>query len=128
MKLIQPWLVLKRSPLFLLFSWIITITFLSLVDLHDIDIKIEINPWLKLDKIVHFIFYFTLTGLLINYFKQSKKISYPIYISFFLAVIYGILIEILQDIVPTRRSFDYNDMTANTLGSLIMVIIVLKKN
>lgn len=128
MKLIQPWLVLKRAPLFLLFSWVITITFLSLVDLHDIDIKIEINPWLKLDKIVHFIFYFTLTGLLINYFKQSKKISYPIYISFFLAVIYGILIEILQDIVPTRRSFDYNDMIANILGSLIIVIIVLKKN
>lgn len=126
MKHIQPWLVLKKKPLLFLISWVIFITFLSLVDFKEIDIKIEINNWLKFDKIVHFIFYFTLTGLLLNYFRQLKSLRNYIFISFLLAIIYGIIIEIIQDIIPTRRNFDYKDMFANTLGSIMMVIFFLK--
>jgi VanZ family protein len=114
----------KKSPLFFLFIWIFVITFLSLIDLSSINLKIKTNSWIKLDKIIHFIFYFTLTALLINYFKNKIK-NYIIY-CFFAAVIFGIIIEILQDIVPTKRSFDYFDILANSLGSLTIIMVFLK--
>jgi VanZ family protein len=123
--LMQPWLVLKNNPLFFLISWFLVITFFSLIDLSTIDLNIETNTWLKLDKIVHFIFYFTLTALLLNYFEN--KIKYYEIICFSTAIIYGIIIEIFQDIVPTKRSFDYFDILANTFGSFTMLLLFLKK-
>ena len=116
--------MLKKQSFTILITWILVITFLSLIDLSSIDIEIKTKYWIKFDKIVHFVFYFTLTFLLFNSFTVKKiKINAQL-ISVIIAVIYGIIIEILQDIVPTKRSFDYFDIVANTLGSLTMLIVL----
>ncbi|MFY7811800.1 MAG: VanZ family protein [Flavobacterium sp.] len=121
----QPWLVLKKLSLFFLISWFFIITLLSLIDLSNIEIDIKNSSILKLDKIVHFLFYFLLTGFLINHLKEKIK-NYLLY-SLIIAIIYGIIIEIFQDIVPTKRSFDYFDILANFTGSFTMLLIFLKK-
>lgn len=69
------------------------------------------------DKVSHFIAYFflTLNALLIS----EKHIK-----SILLIILYGIALECLQSFVPGRFP-SYNDIIANSLGSLSGLIIIL---
>ena len=121
----------KKSPLFFLIGWIVVITFLSLVDLSSIDLQFDNPSFFKLDKIIHFLFYFVLFFLLINFFKTINIEKNANFLSLIIAIIYGIVIEVFQDIVPTKRNFDYYDILANSMGSISMFILlltILKKN
>ena len=64
------------------------------------------------DKIKHFIAYFVLAFLLLRFFHHAKdKINHTI----FIAIIFGVVIEILQIFVG--REFDILDMITNSFGA-----------
>lgn len=90
--------------------------------------------WLDIpnkDKAVHFIFYFVFTLLWCLYFWSKKNYSSgkAIVLTFFMAVVYGVIIEICQGLFTADRSADIMDALANTAGSALAVLVLwfLKK-
>lgn len=113
--------------------WIVIITFLSLYSFEDINTqKIRIP---HLDKMVHFTFYFVaaiLGSLLIRErTKGQLNISGSIIISVLAVIIYGIVIEVIQNTFTEYRSGDLYDVLANSLGAFfgagIIFILFLGK-
>ncbi|WP_415865501.1 VanZ family protein [Thalassobellus suaedae] len=83
------------------------------------------------DKIFHFLLYSLLTFLWFNTFlfnfnyKEKKAITYAAIIS----IVFGIVVEVLQEILTVYRTMDIYDVMANTSGVLVTVlVIVLIKN
>lgn len=79
------------------------------------------------DKLIHVFFYAVLTLLFIVGFKkqfQYRLLRYfPLRFSFFISLTYGFLIEILQYFVFVGRSFEINDILANTAGTFTGVFL-----
>lgn len=75
-----------------------------------------------LDKLVHFIFYFVtaILGTLCirEVTKGRKSIFQAILKATLFAIIYGIIIEVLQEVCTTKRSGDILDALANTIGAI----------
>lgn len=73
------------------------------------------------DKITHFIFYmgFAFAGCLCLRERTMGKLSLrkTLTIVLFFAILYGILIEILQYTITTDRMAELGDVLANTLGA-----------
>lgn len=44
--------------------------------------------------------------------------------SFIFAIVFGIIIEVLQKVLTEHRQADYKDVIANVIGALIAVIII----
>lgn len=88
-------------------------------------------PWdfLSPDKIGHLVFYCIETLLLIIAFAKSQQwtTNRSIWILFamLLAAAYGTMLEFVQAEIP-GRSFDYADMLANFVGTIIGVILYYK--
>lgn len=82
------------------------------------------------DKIFHFLAYCVFTLLwfytFVLKFEWPKKKAILVAVSG--AVLYGILIEVLQGSVTISRSFDYYDALANSLGAIITSLILMAKN
>lgn len=78
-----------------------------------------------LDKIVHFGLYAVFTVLLISESNIERKsggiTKQSILIGVSVAVLFGLLIEILQMLVFTTRSAEFYDFLANTVGSITAV-------
>lgn len=76
------------------------------------------------DKVVHFMFYFGFVFLWFRYLV-SKKIEKTknLFFLFLLAVVLGVIIEILQGLLTTNRQPDLWDALANSFGALIGAII-----
>jgi len=103
---------------------IIIVTILSLVPKSTLPEKETINiP--NLDKIVHFIMYFTLCfSIILNYFYKNTKISKLTFVLIAILIsIYGICIEIIQELYITGRSGNMYDVLANTSGCIMAIII-----
>ena len=81
------------------------------------------------DKIFHFLTYALLTFLWIITFVQrfNLKRTPAIIWAGIIAISFGIIIEILQDITTNTRVADRNDIFANVLGVLFIIIIVVIK-
>lgn len=80
----------------------------------------------NIDKIVHFSMYFGLVVLWQLYYFSKNQIIRPkpnLWICG-IAIIFGIIIEILQDKITTYRSFEYFDILANTLGVVVGFIVL----
>ena len=75
------------------------------------------------DTIVHFVFYFVLTTLVIKW-KTPLKSTLPYVIIFLLSSLYGALIEGIQKYFIPGRFFDIYDIYVNSLGSLISALIL----
>jgi len=78
------------------------------------------------DKIIHFFLYFLLVILiLIGSLRKSKNTLtiYKFLFAFFISLLYGILMEVLQHFVFIMRSADLMDIAANTAGSFIGLLI-----
>lgn len=111
---------------FAFFSWLVTITVLSLVSFED-DSALDLDiP--NFDKVVHFTFYFV-AGILGVLFCNAtikgfmKKI--PSLVKFLLGLIgYGIIIEVLQESLTTYRSAELLDVIANSTGALLGILLV----
>lgn len=74
------------------------------------------------DKIIHFILYFLLVILVLLGSLRKSKTGLTIrklLVVFFISLLYGILLEILQDLVFIMRGADLLDITANAAGSFI---------
>lgn len=70
----------------------------------------------NIDKLYHFIAYFTLSfvWLITFYKKPSKKLTITS-----LCVLFGIIIEVLQSTLTNYRTADYIDIIANSIGVFI---------
>ena len=105
----------ERNFLWLAIAWTVFITVTSLVSFSLVPkIKIIGN-----DKLVHFLFYLVFVifwGLakIQSYFKLKYDL-----IIVFIAILYGIIIEVLQGLLTTTREPDLYDVFANSLGAII---------
>lgn len=80
-------------------------------------------PTLKYkDKVVHFVFYFAFT--LFWYKGLNKKKEHLLKIAF-IGFVYGIVIEIMQDVFTVSRHADIYDVLANSTG-IVMAFFVCK--
>jgi len=74
------------------------------------------------DKIIHFFLYFLLVILILfGSLRKSKNtlIIRKFLFAFFISLLYGILMEVLQYFVFITRSADLMDIVANIAGSFI---------
>ncbi|MFL0354150.1 VanZ family protein [Xanthomarina sp. GH4-25] len=100
------------------------LTIVSLVKL-DLDNVEEIIPSFS-DKIFHFLAYILFTGLWFNtfFYKFRNNKNQSIIRSVIVSALFGIIIEVLQLLITTSRSFDVKDILANLLGILIAAILI----
>ena len=109
----------KKIFFLLAILWTLAVTFLSLASLGDVGSAIKV-PYK--DKLVHFTFYLMFVILWSLFFKNSKY-NYKI---LFAAIGYGIAMEICQKLFTTTRSADVFDVTANTIGAIVGLLIITK--
>jgi VanZ family protein len=75
------------------------------------------------DKIYHFLAYFLFTILAFNYCNE-KQIKHAIIVSALSVIIYGIIIEVLQQAMTSYRTLDVYDVFANTVGVVFATLII----
>ena len=74
------------------------------------------------DKIIHFFLYFLLVILILLGYLRKLKTTLNIrklLFAFFISLLYGILLEVFQDLLFIMRGADLLDIAANAAGSLI---------
>ena len=76
------------------------------------------------DKIVHFIFYFIFVFVWTKSLKNKSLKS--VLIVLFLAILFGVLIEFLQENITLNRTFDWFDILANARGAITGFIYIKK--
>ncbi len=120
----------KRYIIAVVWSLLITVACLVSFSTYNEVGKLDI---LYFDKIVHFSFYTSFTMVWIwclrlyekpeSYKRNASKI-------FLAAVLFGFIIELLQEYTTTTRSFEWLDVMANASGALfgIIVITIIYKN
>ena len=118
--------MLKNIVFFSSISYTLALLTVCLITLNNLpDIGVSYG-----DKIFHFFAYCLLTLLWVYTF--TLKFKWPqkkaMLVAVFGAVLYGILIEVLQGSVTTSRSFDYYDALANSLGALLTSVVLMLKN
>lgn len=107
--------------------WIVIITVLSLYSFEDLDTKGIHIP--HMDKAVHFFFYFVaaILGLLLirERTKGRLNLSRAIIITTLIVIIYGIVIEVIQNTFTRDRSGELYDVLANSLGTFFGVGLII---
>ncbi len=116
-------LVLKKWALPILVLYALALTIGSLADIGDLPSMGSSFD----DKILHFIAYFFFTVFMFNYCKELKG-RYMIVISAMCVIIYGIIIEVLQQVMTSFRTLDIYDALANTLGVVLATVIIRFRN
>ncbi|MDO6766603.1 VanZ family protein [Cellulophaga sp. 1_MG-2023] len=105
----------------LYFCWMVFITYLSLGSVPDTTGGININiP--HFDKLVHFTFYLVSTilgGFFLNELRREKTVLLKAtFIMMIVAVVYGMVVEVLQYNFTTDRHGDVLDFLANSIGAI----------
>lgn len=116
-------LVLKSFYFFAALLWSVIVAFFCLIQLN----AVPFNGISNLDKGVHAFFHFVFTLLWFLFFqKQFNTVmnTKPLLVSLGLSVLFGISIEIAQELFTTTRHADVFDVLANTSGALIAVIAI----
>lgn len=115
------------------YSLVITILYslaLATICLIQIDSVVEEVHIKNADKIFHFVSFLVLAFLwyvtLVNTFKSNKTKS--IINAFLISVAFGIIIEILQGSFTVSRQSDIKDVFADTLGALLVSLVIYFKN
>jgi len=108
---------LFKDNFFLIAAFVITIVIscLSLIKTPKID-----TGFSNIDKLYHLFAYFTLSLFWLFSFYKKSSLKYFIVLA---CVIYGILIEVIQQTLTISRTGDYKDAIANTLGSIFGLIV-----
>lgn len=103
--------------------WGLIILFLSTKG--GINVPSSLSELFEVDKLGHAIFYGIFTILLFNSFR---KIGYEwklaFFISFLIATVYGIVLEIVQFTFFPGRYFEVLDIVANISGAIVSWLIV----
>lgn len=118
----------KSSMLFriLFYGYTVVLFFLTLIPIEYF--RGEGSGWLSFlafknsDKLIHFLMFFLMTGLLYVAYRFTKKYWY-----FTIPVATGIVIELLQHFTDTGRTFDVIDIAANTLGTFGAYFLFTKR-
>lgn len=112
----------KNIFLCLAVLWTLFMAYLCLANFKSLP-KIGIGG---ADKYVHVILYFVFTTLWSCHLKTRNSIGMVSLIKVVvISIIYGSLIEMAQGVFTTTREPDILDVLANTLGSLIAVVVIL---
>lgn len=90
------------------------ITYLSLSSLSELPIEISTS-----DKILHGLAYFSLSLSWFFAVKPAHKSIKNKIIIGLAVVIFGVIIEVLQEQLTENRMMDFYDVIANTLGVLV---------
>ena len=108
---------LFKDNFFLIAAFVITIVIscLSLIKTPKID-----TGFSNIDKLYHLFAYFTLSLFWLFSFYKKSSLKYFIVLA---CLIYGILIEVIQQTLTISRTGDYKDAIANTLGSIFGLIV-----
>lgn len=80
------------------------------------------------DKLVHLFFYFTLTVFTYLYLRlerQKYNRRKALIVASLFSLIYGMIIEVLQGILPFKRSADWLDIVANSTGIVLAILIIV---
>jgi len=109
--------------------WVIWLLLLSILSLTPGDRlpKVEFSLF-ELDKLIHFVFYFILVVLMNIGFqlKKDEPFNRLIVLNVIIGVLIGWSIEYLQGNYITNRCFEYSDITANSIGTIVGMLIYLK--
>ena len=116
--------MLKQRLLILAIVYTVILAVLSLIRLNDLP---DLGFTSK-DKVFHFLAYGLLMLLWHIAFITDKKLKYLIRIAIS-AIIYGIVLEILQSELTSYRTSSVFDAIANALGviSMCLLIILVKR-
>jgi VanZ family protein len=89
--------------------------------------KIEFNLF-KIDTLVHFIFYATLSFLMGIAFIFNKNEPFKKWIVLIIAtgILVGCFVEVIQGNFIQNRFFSFSDIIANTIGTVIGIIVFVK--
>jgi VanZ family protein len=112
--------VLKKLFLSAAIVWTFIVLVLCLIRLDGAP-QIEIANF---DKYVHIIFHFIFTMLWFLFFKlhfKEENKYKPFVVSFVLSVLFGALIEVLQQWCTQNRTGDLYDVLANMSGAAIAI-------
>jgi VanZ family protein len=106
--------------------WTSSILVLCLEPFNDLP-KVAIK---NVDKYVHFTFHFVFVILWSLYFnfKNATKLVKSAKIIVIVSFLFGILIEIAQQVFTTTRKADIFDVCANTTGAIAALMIILVYN
>ncbi len=113
--------MLKHLVFFAALSYTVALTGLCLIKIDTVPVPVKFS-----DKIVHCGAYFVLTLLwyLVGIYKFYLKSKKALWYAAIGAVVFGIVIEVLQGTLTTYRSADVYDIIANTLGVILAVLLV----
>tara|TARA_B110000261_G_scaffold17605_1_gene17588 strand:+ start:937 stop:1308 length:372 start_codon:yes stop_codon:yes gene_type:complete len=100
----------------------LVITILSLIQLGDIP---KLNTGFD-DKIAHFLFYAILCLMWFLSF-YAFKVKRSLFAASAFSILFGIIIEIIQDQATVYRTAEVLDFLANTIGALAMTILIYLK-
>jgi VanZ family protein len=108
-------MLLQRASLWFALFWTLAIATSCLLP-ASVFKPVSFNLF-QLDKLLHFVLYFVLVfSWLLTYQTRSKLSTSKSSIIILLSIGYGILIEILQAVSHTGRSYELDDIIANTIG------------
>lgn len=112
--------------LFLLAALLYTIGLFTVSVIHIESDTIKDVNFKNADKVFHFCAYFGLTILWqLYYYRHQQKARFSPDIKILIgAIIFGIIIEIIQGELTTYRGFEYGDILANSSGALLAYIFI----
>jgi VanZ family protein len=117
MKITQ--LLSEHKFFFLAIFWTILITTLSLITIERVP-SFAITLQHK-DKVVHFVFYFVFViAWNLSLMQKIKKFKVKV---LSIAIVYGIVIEVLQYVLTENRTADFFDVLANSLGAILAFVL-----
>ena len=98
----------------LFFLYLLLITLLSLLPSRDLP---DVKLFLHADKVIHLCMYAGFTFLLLWAWPQEFT-GIRQFIPLLIIILYGFLMETIQDLTHAGRTFDLTDELANILGFL----------
>ncbi len=118
-----------RRPNFLTILWALIILILCGTPGKDVP-HFSFLDLLAIDKFVHVGFFFVLVILAIRGFRlqssQKWRCKNSTFLAVSLSILYGGILEILQETVFVDRSADINDFIANSFGCFVALLLYPK--
>jgi VanZ family protein len=103
--------------------WTGLILFLCLKNANELSLITIVN----FDKVIHSVFHLILTLLWFLYLRQrfiDKRKNTLMWYSFLFSFVFGIFVEVLQELFTTTRQADVFDIIANLAGSIVASLAV----
>ena len=110
---------LKKWALLIVSLYALALTITSFMNLNDVP-SIGIS---NEDKVFHAFAYFLFALLLYNFLKKIQM-NGVIINSVVAVTTYGIIIEVLQYVLTSHRSFDFYDALANFTGAMVAAVLL----